>query len=184
MRIKRKMRNSNIIFAVIGFVLSIIWLSEVFSTGFSSDKDYTYTRLDKAGVITNILLIVISLMTVIPLFITCLIYSLIYWLVIMLFPNFMVNIFTTKEELIEFTTIVLRIYMACILVFGIQIACQQTFIALGNAPISLFLALLRKVFLLIPLIYILPLFIDNKGIFSFCSGFYVRFIPLSKSRHS
>lgn len=96
------------------------------------------------------------------LFITCLIYSVIYWLVIMLFPNFMVNIFTTKEELIEFTTVVLRIYMACILVFGIQIACQQTFIALGNAPISLFLALLRKVFLLIPLIYILPLFIDNK----------------------
>jgi len=43
MRIKRKMRNSNIIFAIIGFVLSIIWLSEVFSTGFSSDKDYTYT---------------------------------------------------------------------------------------------------------------------------------------------
>ena len=46
--------------------------------------------------------------------------------------------------------------------FGIQIACQQTFIALGNAPISLFLALLRKVILLIPLIYILPLFIDKK----------------------
>ena len=43
MRIKRKMRNSNIIFAIICFVLSIYWLSEVFSTGFSSDKDYTYT---------------------------------------------------------------------------------------------------------------------------------------------
>ena len=96
------------------------------------------------------------------LFITCLIYSVIYWGVIMLFPNFMVNIFTTKEELIEFTSVALRIYMGCILVFGIQIACQQTFIALGNAPISLFLALLRKVILLIPLIYILPLFIDKK----------------------
>ena len=45
---------------------------------------------------------------------------------------------------------------------GIQIACQQTFIAIGNAKTSLFLALLRKVFLLIPLIYILPLFINNK----------------------
>jgi Na+-driven multidrug efflux pump len=51
--------------------------------------------------------------------------------------------------------------------FGIQIACQQTFISLGNAPISLFLALLRKVILLIPLIYIVPLFTENKcfGVF-------------------
>ena len=52
--------------------------------------------------------------------------------------------------------------MAVSLVFGIQIACQQTFIALGNAPASLFLAILRKIILLIPFIYILPMFIENK----------------------
>ena len=46
--------------------------------------------------------------------------------------------------------------------FGIQSACQQTFVALGEAKISLFLALLRKVILLIPLIFILPLFLPNK----------------------
>ena len=57
--------------------------------------------------------------------------------------------------------------MAVLFMFGIQIGCQQTFISLGNAPISLFLALLRKVILLIPLIYIVPLFTKNKelGVF-------------------
>ena len=96
------------------------------------------------------------------LFITCVIYSVIYWAIIFIFPKFLIGIFTTKQELISFTVSALKIYMALILVFGVQIACQQTFIALGNAPISLFLALLRKVILLIPLIYILPMFIENK----------------------
>ena len=58
--------------------------------------------------------------------------------------------------------------MAVICLFGIQIACQQTFVSLGNAPVSLFLALLRKVILLIPLIYIVPLFMDNK-----CNGIFL-----------
>jgi Na+-driven multidrug efflux pump len=52
--------------------------------------------------------------------------------------------------------------MAASLLFGVQLACQQTFIALGNAKVSLFLALLRKVFLLIPLIFILPNFFEDK----------------------
>ena len=52
--------------------------------------------------------------------------------------------------------------MAVSLVFGIQIACQQTFISLGNAKVSIFLALLRKLILLIPLIYVLPLFFQDK----------------------
>lgn len=46
--------------------------------------------------------------------------------------------------------------------FGIQLGCQQTFVAMGNAKTSVFLALLRKVFLLIPLIFILPCFLPNK----------------------
>ena len=80
----------------------------------------------------------------------------------MAFPGQLASIFTKEEALIEFATNALRIYMASVCIFGIQIACQQTFISLGNAPISLFLALLRKVILLIPLIYILPTFIENK----------------------
>ena len=52
--------------------------------------------------------------------------------------------------------------MACSLLFGLQIACQQTFIAIGNAKTSLFLAVLRKLLLLIPLIYILPALLEDK----------------------
>ena len=98
---------------------------------------------------------------------TCVVYSFIFWAFIMLFPSSFAGVFTDNQELIEFTTWSVRIYMFMILMFGIQIACQQTFISLGNAPISLFLALLRKVFLLIPLIYIVPLFTENKcfGVF-------------------
>ena len=57
----------------------------------------------------------------------------------------------------------LRIYMGATGIFGIQIACQQTFIALGNAKTSLFLAVLRKIILLIPLIYLLPNFFADKA---------------------
>ncbi len=53
--------------------------------------------------------------------------------------------------------------MAASLIFGIQIGCQQTFVALGNAKNSLFLAVLRKLILLIPLIYILPPFFAGQG---------------------
>ena len=80
----------------------------------------------------------------------------------MLFPQMYVGMFTADPELVQFTKWALRIYMAVSLLFGIQIACQQTFIALGNAKVSVFLALLRKVLLLIPLIYILPHFIANQ----------------------
>ena len=71
-------------------------------------------------------------------------------------------IFTSDSELIKYTMWAIKIYMAGSCLFGIQIACQQTFIALGNAKKSIFLALLRKCILLIPLIYIFPLFIANK----------------------
>jgi len=52
--------------------------------------------------------------------------------------------------------------MAGMCLFGAQIACQQTFVALGKAVHSLFLAALRKIILLIPLIYILPCFFEDK----------------------
>ena len=96
------------------------------------------------------------------LFIICVIYSCLFWLMCMVFPSLLISMFTDKVELIQFAIPSLRIYMALICIFGIQIACQQTFVSLGNAVVSLFLALLRKVILLIPLIYIVPLFMENK----------------------
>ena len=89
-------------------------------------------------------------------------FTVIMWTVCMLFPQLFIGIFTSDAQLAEYTRWAIHIYMAATLIFGIQIACQQTFIALGNAKVSVFLALLRKVILLIPLIYILPNFFTDK----------------------
>jgi putative MATE family efflux protein len=90
------------------------------------------------------------------------IYSTLLWAMAMVFPQMFARIFTSNADLIEATISALRIYMAASLMLGIQISCQQTFIALGNAKASVFLALLRKVFLLIPFIYLLPMFLEDK----------------------
>lgn len=96
------------------------------------------------------------------LLVVCFSYSTVIWLVAMLAPQVFAMIFTSDAALTEATVHALRIYMAVIFMFGLQIACQQTFVSMGNAKTSLFLALLRKVFLLIPLIFILPNFFANK----------------------
>ena len=93
----------------------------------------------------------------------CFAYSMIFWVTLMLFPTFYVKLFNSNAELVTYTQWAMRIYFAVLGIFGVQIACQQSFIALGNAKSSVFLALLRKVILLIPLIYILPHFLENKA---------------------
>lgn len=96
------------------------------------------------------------------LLLSCVTFTAVIWLICMLLPQAFILIFTEQAELIAFTKWAMRIYMAVSLIFGVQISCQQTFIALGNAKTSVFLALLRKVLLLIPLIYILPAFMEDK----------------------
>ena len=100
-------------------------------------------------------------------FIACITYSSICWLLLMSFPQMFASMFTNDASLIAYTTWTLRIYMAGIFSIGFQISCQQSFMALGQAKISLFLACLRKVILLIPLIFILPLLFENQvfGVF-------------------
>lgn len=89
-------------------------------------------------------------------------YTVVMWLLLMAFPGVFVSIFNKNPELYTQTSWSIKIYFAGILVFGAQIACQQTFLALGQAKKSLLLALLRKVILLIPLAIILPNFFENK----------------------
>lgn len=96
------------------------------------------------------------------LLVSCLVYTTIMWGAIMIFPQVFVSIFNSNPQLVEITVWSMRIYFAGILLFGAQIACQQTFLALGQAKISMILALLRKIILLIPLIFILPVFFENK----------------------
>lgn len=95
--------------------------------------------------------------------ISCASYSMFLWALVQLFPRIFVSIFSSDPALVDYAAWALRIYMGATGIFGIQIACQQTFIALGNAKTSLFLAVLRKIILLIPLIYILPCFFADKA---------------------
>lgn len=97
----------------------------------------------------------------------CVGYALIFWSIAMFIPEVFAGMFTTDTELAEYASWAIRIYMAGIFSLGFQISCQQSFMALGQAKISLLLALLRKVFLLIPLIFILPNFFADKvfGVF-------------------
>lgn len=90
------------------------------------------------------------------------IYSVTLYLIIMIFPKSFVQLFTEKQELIEFASKMLRIYCAVLFVFGIQIACQMTFVSIGNATSSVIVAAVRKFVLLLPLIYIMPLLFEDK----------------------
>ncbi len=93
----------------------------------------------------------------------CLTYSVVMCTVIMLFPEQLVRIFNSDPELLAYSVRPMRIYFAGMVIFGIQIACQTTYLAVGYAKISLFLAFLRKVILLVPLIHILPMFFEDKA---------------------
>ena len=94
-------------------------------------------------------------------------YTCLFWLLMMLAPGAVAGIFTSDTALIDYTTWSMRIYMAGIFAMGFQIACQQSFMALGQAKVSLLLACLRKLILLIPLIFILPHVVANPvfGVF-------------------
>ena len=89
-------------------------------------------------------------------------YTTLFWLASMLVPQFFVQIFNKDAALVEHTVWAMRIYMAGIFSLGFQLTCQQCFVALGQAKISLLMACLRKLILLIPLIFLLPLFFENK----------------------
>ena len=93
----------------------------------------------------------------------CVTYTTLFWLMILLFPNVFAGIFTSDAALVDYTAWALRIFLACGFSVGFQLSCQQAFMALGQAKISLVMALLRKVFLLIPLIFILPNFFADKA---------------------
>lgn len=91
-----------------------------------------------------------------------LVYSIILWAFIMIFPQVFAGIFTTDAVLLAFTKKALRIYLAAMFLFGIQISCQMAFNSLGKALSSIVVAVVRKFVLLIPLIYIMPAVLQDK----------------------
>jgi Na+-driven multidrug efflux pump len=80
----------------------------------------------------------------------------------MLFPRVFAGIFTPDPTLLDFAAKALRIYCAVLAIFGIQIACQMTFVSLGKAICSITVAVVRKFVLLLPLIYIMPELMADK----------------------
>lgn len=95
------------------------------------------------------------------LLIVSVIYSFTLWACVMVFPRVFATLFTTQTALLDFTEKAIRIYFGGMCLFGIQIACQMTFVSLGKAPASVIVAVVRKFLLLLPLIYIIPNVVSN-----------------------
>ena len=103
--------------------------------------------------------------TVIRLVSVCLLGTLILAGIAIFCPSIYASMFTNDAELVALTCRIMPIFFLGIAIFGIQAACQSTFLALGQAKVSLFIATLRKIILLIPLALILPKFSGVKGIY-------------------
>ncbi|MFG6393438.1 MAG: MATE family efflux transporter [Lachnospiraceae bacterium] len=92
-------------------------------------------------------------------------FSFITTVVVMLFPAAFARIFTTDENLIGLIASKMPLFMCGMLLFGVQMAIQPVFLALGQAKISLIIAMLRKVILLTPLAIIFPVYTGADGVF-------------------
>ena len=88
---------------------------------------------------------------------SCVTGSFLIWLLCMTVPGAVAHIFTNDMGLIQYSEQSMRIYLAMLLIYGIQVACQYSFVALDQAPKAIFLTVWRKLILLIPLIFVLPL---------------------------
>ncbi|MBP3633406.1 MAG: MATE family efflux transporter [Oscillospiraceae bacterium] len=95
-------------------------------------------------------------------FAVCVGYSTLFWLALLAAPSLFAGLFVSDEAFAQRAVWAIGIYFACAFSHGFQTCCQQSFVALGQAKISLLLACLRKIVLLIPLIFILPHFFENK----------------------
>ena len=93
----------------------------------------------------------------------CVAYTTVFWLLLISMPQVFAGIFTSDTAIVGYTAWAIRVFLALGFSVGFQISCQQAFMALGQAKISLVMALLRKVFLLIPLIFLLPNFFADKA---------------------
>lgn len=144
--------------SILNSVMQILWMTlSGLTQGAQPLISYNYGARKIARVWAAFKLLIISTL--------CL--SITFFLAVQIYPQGFAALFSNNQELIDKTAWGLRIFMGGTFALGAQSACQQTFIALGQAKTSLLLALLRKVILLIPLVLILPLFFADKvfGVF-------------------
>ena len=98
------------------------------------------------------------------LLLACSLYSVTVWALVELFPSFFASIFTSQSALVAYAVPVLRTYCLMLCLMGILISCQMTFVSTGVAAASISIAVIRKLVLLIPLIYIMPhLYTQNRA---------------------
>ncbi len=98
------------------------------------------------------------------LLISCIAGSCIIWAVCMIFPKNIIAIFTNNTALREYSVTPLRTYLCLLCIYGIQVACQYSFVALDQAKTAIFLTIWRKIILLIPLIFLLPHIVPDPTI--------------------
>ena len=89
--------------------------------------------------------------------------SCLIWLVCMTAPAVVAGVFTDDVDLIAYTEKSLRVYLAMLFIYGVQVACQYSFVALDQAKKAIFLTIWRKIILLIPLIFILPRILSGSA---------------------
>lgn len=90
------------------------------------------------------------------------VYAVVLWVLILLFPEIFAGMFTPDPALLAFASRVLPIYCGAMVIFGIQTACQLTFVAIGYAKSSILVAVVRKFVLLLPLIYLMPWLMEDQ----------------------
>ena len=93
-------------------------------------------------------------------------FNLVGMIFMIIFPGLIGRMFTDDAAVVQIVKQYMPVFLAGMTIFGLQRTCQNTFVALGQAKVSLFIALLRKVILLVPLAYILPLFMDVVGVYA------------------
>ena len=127
-----------------------------FAQGFIPIVSYNYGHKDKARVQECFKIVLLVMFS----------FNLLLILLMILFPEVVASAFTNDERLIATVAQVMPLFLAGMSIFGLQRACQNMFVALGQAKVSVFIALLRKVFLLIPLALILPNYWGTNGVFA------------------
>ena len=127
-----------------------------FAQGFIPIVSYNYGHGDKQRVKDCFRIALITMFS----------FNLILMLLMILFPSTVASAFTSDEKLIETVRWTMPVFLGGMTIFGLQRACQNMFVALGQAKISIFIALLRKAILLIPLALILPHYMGVTGVYA------------------
>lgn len=127
-----------------------------FAQGFVPIVSYNYGHGDRERVRSCFRIVLATMFT----------FNLLLMLLMILFPSWVASAFTGDAELVETVRRTMPVFLAGMTIFGLQRACQNMFVALGQARISIFIALLRKVILLVPLALLLPRFMGVMGVYA------------------